>query len=497
MSTSLLPIPLYTQDQARELDRRAIAQGTPASVLMERAGRAAFDLLRERWPAAKRLAVFCGGGNNGGDGYVLARLALEAEMETHLYSLVPADKLKGDARQMADKVLAMNNLHLVHDGDLPEVDLIVDALLGIGITGAVREETGRFVEWINHSGVPVFSLDLPSGLNGDTGMAAGPAVRATATLTFIAVKKGLLTGQGPAMSGQLFYDDLQVPEELFASIPASVQRLDKSALPGFMPPRSRDAHKGHFGHVLLVGGDHGFGGAIIMAAQAALRCGAGLVTVATRADHVAPLLSRQPEIMVRAVNDETDIMPLVDRASVLVIGPGLGQADWGRVLLKAVLASDKPQVLDADALNLLAQGTDWQRHPQRVLTPHPGEAARLVDSSVTSIQTDRFASVTTLQQHYGGVVLLKGAGTLVAGDDRPLSLIANGNPGMATGGMGDILSGIIGGLLAQGAGAFDAARFGALIHALAAEIVTDGQGERGLGATDLLLHIPHLVNGHI
>lgn len=495
MSTSLLPTALHTQDQARALDRLAMVEGTPGATLMQRAGRAAFELLRECWPGARRLAIYCGAGNNGGDAYVVAKLALDAGLVVYLHQACPTEKLQGDALLMAQAALKEPALHLIEAVGLPEVDVIVDGLLGIGISGPPRDAMAALIRHINASAAPVFALDLPSGLDGDTGHAAGEAVQADVTLTFIAVKKGLMTGQGRALAGRLYFDDLQLPERLLASEAPTARLVRQQDIKQALPPRRRDAHKVLFGHVLLVGGDHGYGGAIIMAAQAVLRAGAGLVSVVTRPVHVQPLLARQPEVMARGVDDPAEIDDLLACASVVVLGPGLGQSDWSRALFARLLESNCPQLLDADALNLLAATDQWQRREDRVITPHPGEAARLLGTTTAVIAENRFDVAARLQQRFGGVALLKGAGTLVAASDMPLAVVTSGNPGMATGGMGDVLSGIIGGLLAQGLSTFDAARLGALVHGLAADAAAARQGERGLAATDLLPFIPPLLNG--
>ncbi len=495
MSTRQLPNRLVTQADAKALDRQAIANGTPGEVLMQRAGQAAFDLLRECWPECKRLAIYCGGGNNGGDGYVVARLALDAGMVVYLHQAAPLEKLTPTTAQMAAAVLDDPGVHRFDTGSLPQVDVIVDGLLGIGIKGSVRPDAAVNIVEINASHLPVLALDLPSGLNGDTGAAAGCVVQADVTLAFIAVKQGLLTGEGKTCCGELYFDDLQLPANLGDTLKPSAQRASLEQLIKRLPSRPCHAHKGHFGHVLLVGGDHGFAGAILMAAQAALRSGAGLVSVATRGEHRAAFLARQPEVMVHSVAQSADLQPLLTKVSVVVAGPGLGQADWGRDLLQAILASDKPQLLDADALNIISNESAVSARADRVVTPHPGEAARLLSSDTAAINQDRFAAVKQLQQQLGGVALLKGAGTLITDNAHPVKVIAAGNPGMATGGMGDILSGIIGALMAQGMTPFDASCLGALVHALAADKVAAEQGERGMAATDLLPWLPLLLNG--
>lgn len=493
MSTKLLPAALFNQAQAYELDRLAIAQWAPGADLMERAGQAAFSLLREFWPEARRVAVVCGGGNNGGDGYVVARLALDAGLTVYLYQ--SRSSLTSTAQEQANKVLNRKELKHFEPNDFPPVDVVVDALLGIGIKGEVRKTAADAIEAINQQKAPVLALDLPSGLNGDTGIPASKAVKAALTITFIAVKQGLLTGEGPAYTGQLYYDDLQLPSSLFDSQEVQVARVLKGEIKQLLPKRLPTAHKGHFGHLLVVGGDVGYGGAIMMAAQAALRTGSGLVTVATREQHLMPLLARQPEVMARAVEQTDDLLPLLEKADAVVIGPGLGQTEWASQLLQKVLATALPLLLDADALNLLAKRPSIVPRNNWVLTPHPAEAARLLDSTTIDIQHDRFQSVRELQLHYGGTALLKGAGTLVAGSHPQTALINAGNAGMATGGMGDILSGMIGSLLAQGLRGYDAARLGALAHALAGDEVARQQGQAGMVATDLLAVLPRVING--
>lgn len=265
--------------------------------------------------------------------------------------------------------------------------------------------------------------------------------------------------------------------------------IGPDALPAWLPPRPRDSHKGANGHVLCIGGDHGSGGAILLCAQSALRTGAGLVSVATRAAHVQALLARQPEAMVHAVDAVDALAPLLARASVIALGPGMGQGDWGRAMfeaaLAAALATEKPLVLDADALNLLAAAPS-ALPAGTILTPHPGEAARLLETDVASVQSDRRAAAIALVQTHDAIVVLKGAGTIIAAPGRAPRVVAAGNPGMATGGMGDLLTGVIAALRAQGLDAFDAASCGALLHAHAGDLAAREGGMRGLLPSDLL-----------
>ena len=496
MPVRSLPEALYSADQTRELDRLAGAAGLSGEELMERAGRAAFELLLSRWPAASRPAVLCGGGNNGGDGYVVARLAREAGLEPVIYQLRDPERMKGDARTMALRARdAGVPMQALSPDNLPvDAPLLVDGLLGTGISGALRDDMRVLIEALEGLCKPVLALDVPSGLNADTGAQAGAVLSAHCTITFIGVNRGLLTGAGPVHSGELLFDDLGVDRPVYQHIDRPVWRPTPARLRQWLPPRRRDAHKGHFGHVLVVGGDHGFAGAPLMTAQAAARCGAGLVSLATRSEHAPAVLARQPEIMVRGVDGAESLRPLLEKASVVAVGPGLGAGPWGRVLLEAVLESGLPLVIDADGLNLLVE-MDADARDNWILTPHPGEAARLLGSDGATIQTDRFAALESLTARYGGTVLLKGLGTLVRGEGGT-ALISDGNPGMATGGIGDVLTGVIAALHAQGLPGYQAAALGAMAHARAADRAAAADGERGLLATDLLAALRPVLNGN-
>jgi NAD(P)H-hydrate epimerase len=486
-----LPHDLYRAAQVRELDRLAIEQcGIAGGMLMERAGAAAFALLRRCWPQVRRIGVVCGVGNNGGDGFVLARLAREAGLEVMLYQVGEAARLRGDALA-ASRAVGMAAQPLVA-GALRHCDVVVDALLGTGLSGEVRDEWHRAIAAINDSGRPVLALDIPSGLDADSGVPQGCAVRAEATITFIGLKQGLLTGAGPALCGALHFADLAVPSEVYVRVAAAARRLDLAQFRSLLVPRARDAHKGDFGHVLVVGGECGYAGAVRLAAEAAARSGAGLVSVATRVAHAAAITAARPELMCHGVESAAELEPLLRRATVVVVGPGLGQGAWGQRMLGRLLQVRQPLVMDADALNLLAlepvRRDDW------ILTPHPGEAGRLLGEDATDVQRDRFAAAIGLQASYGGVVVLKGPGSLVLGDDGMPGICNGGNPGMASGGMGDVLSGILGALIAQGLSLRDAAGVGVCLHAAAADAAVQMAGERGLLASDLFPHLRQLIN---
>lgn len=483
MTLQKLPATLYRTEQVRELDRIAIQDFAIAGLeLMQRAGCAVFQQLKNKWPKAKSVAIFCGGGNNGGDGYIVARLALEAGLKVSVYSLAAVDKLSADALTAYQSFREAQGVITVFQGDEIIVDLIVDALLGSGLDRPVTGLYAMAIERINQSLAPVLAVDNPSGLNTDTGTVMGCAVKADCTVTFIALKQGLFTGQAADYCGEIRYADLALPAAVFKALSPSAVRVIKTPL----APRARYSHKGDFGHVLIVGGDFGYSGAARLAGEAALRIGAGLVSIATRPAHAVLMNVGRPELMCHGVENAEHLAVLLEKASVVVIGPGLGQSDWAKALFESVLRSQKPLIIDADALNLLAQKPSMNNN--WILTPHPGEAARLLACSTAEIQEDRFAAVLALQNKYKGVVLLKGAGTLIA-SSMECAVSTTGNPGMASGGMGDVLAGVIAGLLAQGLDLKEAAQQGALGHGWAADLAAGRDGERGLLASDLMAYL--------
>ncbi len=487
-----LPETLYTAAQVRELDRLAIEEHKiPGAKLMQRAGEAAFDLLRSRWPRARRIAVVCGPGNNGGDGYVIARLAREAGLAAVVLSLGVAEKIQGDAAAARKKCKSAGvSIRNFRTDLLAGHDVIVDALLGTGLERELDGEWRAAIEAINDSHLPVLAVDVPSGLHADTGRVMGAAVRANATMTFIGLKTGLFTGR--EHSGEIFFNDLGVPPDIYVQVPASAQRLTEASLHGLMPRRRRDMHKGDAGHVLVIGGDRGMPGAARLAGEAAYRAGAGLVMLATHPEHAAHIGAARPELIVHGVASAEELRPLLARADVIAVGPGLGQGEWGNALFGAALDTSLPMVVDADALNILA--ADPLMHTDWILTPHPGEAARMLGMSKEEIQGDRFAAAHELVASFGGVCVLKGAGTLVASlYDGVVSVCDRGNPGMASAGVGDVLTGVIAGLRAQGLISPVAARLGVWLHAAAGDDAASS-GEIGMLASDLLPHIRNRLN---
>ena len=487
-----LPHDLYRAEQVRELDRIAIEDfSIPGITLMERAGGAAFKLMRWRWSRARDITVLCGTGNNGGDGFVVARLALEAGMPVRVLQLGDPKRIGGDALTAMGAYLKAGGKTEPYQALPDTTDLIVDGVLGTGLEREVKAEWAQALEAVNRHLAPVIALDIPSGLHSDRGSVLGTAVKADATITFIGLKQGLFLGEGPELCGRVYFNSLEVPPGVYESQVSTVQRMDWRQQASLLKPRSRTAHKGSFGHVLVIGGEQGYAGAARMAAEAAARTGAGLVSVATRPEHAAVLNMGRPELMCHGVTEAADLAPLLERATVIAIGPGIGQSEWAQGLLNRALETALPLVVDADALNLLAEKP--LKRDNWILTPHPGEAARLLDCGTSEIQSNRMASVQRLQQQFGGVAILKGAGTLVAaGTDKPISVCSEGNPGMASGGMGDVLTGVIAAFHAQGHSAAEAARMGVALHAAAADRAAQ-QGERGLLAADLMPEIRALM----
>jgi ADP-dependent NAD(P)H-hydrate dehydratase / NAD(P)H-hydrate epimerase len=483
--------------QVRAIDSFTINElSIPGYELMRRAAQAALNALRRRWPAARHIGVICGGGNNAGDGYVLARLARAAGLAVETAALVDPVRLSGDAhRAHADWVQSGGTSIAWRELLGKRPDVLVDALLG---TGATRGLTGEFAEMataVNASRGAVMALDLPSGLDARTGQILGAkrCVRADLTVTFIADKPGLWLGAGPDQVGELVVDDLDLvrwPDDLG---PPAIDEWPMAEFARALAARARGANKGRYGHVLVIGGHTGMPGAVLLSATAALRSGAGLVSVATAHEHAAVLAAARPELMIHGVESASEAQSLIDRADVIAIGPGLGRDAWSQGLWSAALAASKPLVVDADALNLLAQTP--QHRDDWILTPHPGEAGRLLGSDAASVQADRLGAAGQLQQRFGGTVVLKGAGSLVAAPGGAVALCNRGNPGMAAPGMGDTLTGIAAALVGQTGDQSIAARTAVMVHAMAGDRAAE-KGERGMIASDLIECLRACLNPH-
>ncbi len=481
----LLPREIYTATQVRQLEASALVDGVTGYTLMKRAGAAAFSVLRQRWPLARALVVVAGPGNNGGDGMVLARLAHQAGLEVRVMLVGDEGALRGEARAAHVDLRAAGVVPGPLDPSaLVRADLIVDALLGIGARVPLRPDLQAAIEAINAAGRRVFALDLPSGLDPDTGHVM-PAVRATATLTFIALKQGMFLGEGPEHCGDLQFDALQVAR---VPIEPALRRLAYDVLAESMPPRPRRSHKSQFGRVLVVGGGKGMPGAVRMAGEAALRVGAGLVTVASLPAHLAAVTAPRPELMFCAVHDACDVSAAMANADVVAVGPGLGRDAWAASVLEAVLAARVPGqrlVLDADALNMIAAMAEPPRRDDWVLTPHPGEAARMLGVPVTAVEEDRLGALDALCRRYGGIVVLKGAGTLLGAEGQVPRLCGHGNPGMSVPGMGDVLTGAVAGFLVQSERPFEATAGAVYAHAVAGDHCARS-GLRGMLALEVV-----------
>ncbi|WP_178862105.1 NAD(P)H-hydrate dehydratase [Thiomicrorhabdus cannonii] len=486
-----MAIEFYSAAQSRAIDRFAIEQhGLPGLLLMKRAGLFAFETLRQCYPQARKLLVLCGAGNNGGDGLIVAQLAAMAGMKVTLHLTTAPQNLHGDAAKAYRELNALGiDCQAFQPSQLADCDVVVDALFGIGLNRLITGEMAELVEQVNASGKPVLAIDIASGIHADTGCVLGHAIRAQHTCTFITHKPGLYQYQGADYCGQIHFSDLFLDDEILHS------QTQQAASHGFdfwraqLPPRPYSSHKGSAGSVCLIGGDQYMMGAIQMAGLAALKAGAGLLKILTREEHALILTQALPEAM---CYPPAQLHKVSAAAKVIAIGPGLGVAAWGQQLYQQTLALPQahPVVMDADALKHLAKSPE--KRDNWILTPHPGEAGVLLGSDSQEVQQDRFAAIKALQQRYGGVIVLKGNGTLIY-DGANLEMCLEGNPGMAVGGMGDILTGIIAGLLAQGLPLYTAACLGVYLHARGGDILAKTEG-RGLLPTELAALLPGLLS---
>ena len=484
-----LPYALYTVEQVKAMEKLAIKKyNLSESELIERAGFVAFHFSLEYWRNSRRVVVFCGSGKNAGDGLVLARLFKSHNIEV---SLVLMEEITKAHKAVYDffKACCIQHIpiHLSIGEQLSKkpIDLIVDALLGTGLSRPIEGRYAKAIEYINQHDAPVLSIDVPSGLDANKGVPLGLAVKADVTMTYTGLKRGLFTADGTEYAGEVRYHALELPARVFASQIHVAKRMDWQRVAGLLPQRHRNSHKGCFGHLLIIGGAKGMLGAALLAAKAAFRCGAGKITLASSPVHASHLALSLPEAITFGVNKPESLRPLLDTVNAVVIGPGLGTDVWAQGLLEQVILSDKPTIIDADALRLLPKS---EKSPtQAILTPHPGEAAFLLATTSSKIQSNRFLALEQLQYKYGNTVILKGAGTLIATqDNQPPAICTGGNPGMAVAGMGDVLAGTLGGLLAQGMALDKVAIFGTCLHSEAGDRASKENGERGMIASDLM-----------
>jgi hydroxyethylthiazole kinase-like uncharacterized protein yjeF len=467
--------------------------------LMHRAAQAALDVIVSEYPDAARLLVVCGKGNNAGDGYLVAAQAKGQGLDPSVLAIVDPKQLQGDASLAHAMALQVGvAIHLYGGTDLAleltGYDVVVDAMLGTGFSGAVRPAYKIAIEHINSGQLPVVSIDLPSGVDASSGR-ADIAIKADHTVTFISRKLGTYSGPGKIYSGRMHFADLGVPRRLYLPPSAYSCRWRTQDL---VSP-AEDAYKHLLGHVLVAGGDFGMPGAIAMASEAALRVGAGMVSIATRPAHGTGLLSRIPEAM--TIDPDGDALAhKLDQIDLVVLGPGLGREAWGKSIYRIVEASGKPVVLDADGLYWLAEAQSWQGG-DLFMTPHAAEAARLLRITVAAVENDRLACAANLAELYEARVNLKGPGSVVRLSDRT-EICRHGNPGMATAGMGDVLSGIVGGLLAtatrQRASDEEIDKLfstAVALHSAAADNAAQIVGMRSLLATDVIRALPTTISG--
>jgi NAD(P)H-hydrate epimerase len=499
-----------TAGQMRALDQWTIAHGTSGYVLMERAGKGATAMLRRRWKRG-RTVIVCGRGNNGGDGFVIARQLKRAGWPVEVWLAAAPDAVRGDAakalvawRRAGGRVRECAGAAALDAvrAQLERATLVVDALLGTGLNAPVEGQHAALIDCMNASAAPILAVDIASGLSADTGRPMGTAVRATATATFGHPKVGQVVYPGIEHTGDLEVVDIGLRPEGLDGIGPTTRVLDPRTVGALLPRRPRSGHKGTFGHVLVVAGSRGKTGAALLATEAAGRAGAGLVTLASAAMLQPVLEGHVREAMTAALPDGRDggaalgdgiaLMRLLDGRSAVVCGPGLGVNPDTRTLVATVVRTARtPLVLDADGLNCVAgTGLLRERLGPTIVTPHPGEMSRLLEITTAEVQADRLRVARQLAHRDQVVVVLKGARTIVVAPDGRAGIVPTGNPGMATGGTGDVLAGIVGGLVAQGLDPFDAACLGAFAHGLAGDRVALRQGEAGLLARDLLDELP-------
>lgn len=508
-----------TAAQMRECDRLTIEEvGVPGIALMETAGRAAAATVLEILSEMQRpsVGVFCGRGNNGGDGYVVARQLLQHGYDVDVYLVATSDRVQGDAAvnlavlealvsdgltpgraqlhrvgdQLQEGISIAGLLHGAHH------DLVIDALLGTGLGGAARSPYREIIEHINATPCLVVAIDIPSGLDSDTGAAPGATIYADRTVTFGLSKRGQILYPGRAYCGELEVVDIGIPEGICDRAGVDGTLLTRGVTRTQLPPRPAAGHKGTFGHVLALGGAPGKIGAVSLTSMAALRAGAGLCTAAGVSDDIAQVTLVHPEVMTHVVSGVASFLPMA-KDKVVAAGPGLGVSTAARELVVALCGLDAVRIFDADALNLVASEVDagglLRRAAERgpmILTPHPGEFSRLTGRSTANILGDPVSAARDFATDTGCIVVLKGAATVVAHPDGRYALNTSGNPGMATAGSGDVLTGVIAGLCAQQTQSpWNAACAGVFVHGLAGDLAADARGRRALTASDLLDHL--------
>src|SRR5262245_37069667 len=508
--------PVFTAAEMRAVDQRAIATlGIPGTQLMEKAGTGAAELIGRAFSPirGKRVAILCGRGNNGGDGFVVARRLRARGARVQLWLFARRSDVKGDAaaalrrwRGRIEEVTADEELETLARA-LAEMDVVVDGLLGTGLGGPARGLIARGIELVNAAGRPVVALDVPSGLGADTGAIIGPTVRAARTATFAGWKRGLLAYPGASYAGQVAVVDIGVPRDQVArGIPTFL--LEEADVRAHFPPRPRDAHKGRYGHLLIVAGSMGKTGAAALAGRAALRSGVGLCTIATPVSQQPIVAGLGLEFMTEplpetpaqsiALEARGRILELLGRADAIALGPGLSLDPATQELVRALVREvARPMVVDADALSALAGHLDAldQAAGPRLLTPHPGEMARMLGTTVAEGEADRIEAARAFATRHRAHLALKGAGTVIASPDGRVFINSTGNPGMASGGSGDVLTGMSGAFAARGLEPLIALQSACFLHGLAGDIAADERGEESLIAGDIVEAIAQAMKG--
>ncbi|KPV96609.1 Bifunctional NAD(P)H-hydrate repair enzyme Nnr [Pseudoalteromonas sp. P1-9] len=487
--TTNLPQFAYSAQQVKDNEAIVASQhNVEMYALMQQAAASVFQLLMLKYGNCDKVQVIAGGGNNGGDGYWVANYALQHELDVTVFSVKDVNQLAGDAKRAYLDYIKQGGK--VVDSLDTSADVYIDALLGIGFCGELSSEYSDVINHINQQHKPIIAVDLPSGLNATTGEVAKACINANYTVSFISLKQGLLSGNAKQHVGNLYFAGLGLADAFIEYVKPLSKLVNYDALKASLPVRHINSYKQQLGHVLLIGGDKPMPGAIRIAAESCLRAGAGLVSVATHPENRAIVVQGRYELMVHAVDHATELEPLIEKADVCVIGPGLGLSNWSKTVWQAIEKVNKPIIIDADGLNLLAQKPINLAH--MIITPHSGEASRLLGIPSSEIELNRFDSVSKLAKQYNAIALLKGVGSLVANSHHTV-INTSGRASMASAGMGDCLSGIIAGLIAQGMPNFEAVQLAVNIHGRAAEIA-EQQGKRGMLVSDLYPLIRKLVD---
>ena len=505
-----------TAHTMQEIDKQTIEEfGISGLDLMESAGQSCVDAILSGFGPAGSAAIIAGKGNNGGDGYVIARLLRLAGWSVTVYALAERSQISGDAAVNLARLPEDTVAYCPHEGQLSSrhmdeiahVDVIVDAMLGTGLRSDVSGVYREAIEIINASGRPILAVDIPSGIHGTTGRILGDAVRASITVTFAFAKLGHVLYPGAEYTGRLIIADIGIPPNLMEAAPG-YDLLNDDFIRPMLHRRDRQAHKGHFGHCLVIAGSIGKTGAAALSANSAMRAGSGLVTLAVAESLHAILETKTTEVMTVPLPDSNSgavtssafpaIQKLLDGKDALALGPGLGSRPGTIALVQTIVESvSLPMVIDADALNALAEDITILRRKKSadiILTPHPGEMARLLGTSIPDVEAIRISVAQEFARNFGVYLILKGARTIIASPTGMAAINCSGNPGMATGGMGDVLTGIIASLLGQHYSTWDACRIGVYIHGYAADLVADEKGEIGINASDVQEMLPYAYN---